>query len=81
MFMECLQDQGKQVVLLLNKSDLVPAAAVSEWVAFFRRMYPSMHVLPISASQGDATARAVLMQLLDCEVRAELLACYKTAGI
>lgn len=56
------------MILLLNKCDLVPPPAVDSWLDYFGRLYPDMHVLPVSAGSPDATAHAVLQRVLACQV-------------
>ena len=47
---------GKPMVLILNKTDLVPSEIVDEWVAYFRTTYPRLKVVAFSnypREQGD----------------------------
>jgi ribosome biogenesis GTPase A len=46
--------RGLPVVLVLSKADLVPAAAVEAWRAFFARAYPGLTVVAVSAGGGAA---------------------------
>jgi len=40
---------NKPLILVLNKIDLLPAAAVQEWVEWFHRHYPQMDVVTFSS--------------------------------
>ncbi|GBG00365.1 hypothetical protein Rsub_13124 [Raphidocelis subcapitata] len=61
---------GRPLLLLLNKSDLVPPAASAAWAAWFEGRYPGLRALPVSAAPGSAAAtqRAVLGALLELRI-------------
>jgi hypothetical protein len=46
------------LVLLLNKCDLVPAAAAAAWQAWLQQQLPGVTVVPVSAAAGQAEAAA-----------------------
>ncbi|WIA13963.1 hypothetical protein OEZ85_002531 [Tetradesmus obliquus] len=57
------QHHGLPLVLLLNKCDLVPAAAAAAWKAWLQQQLPGVAVVPVSAAAGQAEAAA--RQLLE----------------
>eukprot|EP00879_Flechtneria_rotunda_P009922 GHRR01010375.1.p1 GENE.GHRR01010375.1~~GHRR01010375.1.p1 ORF type:complete len:771 (+),score=321.28 GHRR01010375.1:261-2573(+) len=59
------------MLLLLNKSDLVPAAAVSAWQRWLHQHLPGLQVLPVSAApeQAKASVKAVLGRVLGLTVQ------------
>jgi hypothetical protein len=65
------QDHGLPLLLLLNKCDLVPAAAAAAWQRWLQQQLPGVTVVPVSAAkeQAHASAHAVLRQLLQLRVR------------
>lgn len=38
-------DLGKEIILILNKVDLAPAALVVAWQEYFKTKYPKLHIL------------------------------------
>jgi ribosome biogenesis GTPase A len=46
------------LVLLLNKCDLVPAAAAAAWQAWLQQQLPGVTVVPVSAAAGQAEEAA-----------------------
>ncbi|WIA34120.1 hypothetical protein OEZ86_012488 [Tetradesmus obliquus] len=57
------QHHGLPLVLLLNKCDLVPAAAAAAWKTWLQQQLPGVAVVPVSAAAGQAEAAA--RQLLE----------------
>jgi hypothetical protein len=57
-------------VLLLNKCDLLPAAAAAAWQQWLQQQLPGVTVIPVSAAkeQAAATAQAVLAAVLQQRV-------------
>jgi nuclear GTP-binding protein len=49
-----ISGQGKRVILVLNKIDLVPEQAVSAWISKLRQEYPT---IPFKASRGSTAKR------------------------
>ncbi|KAG1655269.1 hypothetical protein FOA52_007297 [Chlamydomonas sp. UWO 241] len=47
-----LADHGASAVLVLNKADLVPEAAIEAWIAFFSAAYPGLRIVP-NSTRGD----------------------------
>lgn len=64
------QDHKLPLVLLLNKCDLLPAAAAAAWQQWLQQQLPGVTVIPVSAAkeQAAATARAVLSAVLQQDV-------------
>lgn len=64
------QDHKLPLVLLLNKCDLLPAAAATAWQQYLQQQLPGVTVIPVSASteQAAATARQVLCAVLQQQV-------------
>uniref|UniRef100_A0A383VR41 Guanine nucleotide-binding protein-like 1 n=1 Tax=Tetradesmus obliquus TaxID=3088 RepID=A0A383VR41_TETOB len=64
------QHHGLPLVLLLNKCDLVPAAAAAAWKAWLQQQLPGVAVVPVSAAAGraEAAARQVLEVVLQQRV-------------
>ncbi|GFR47468.1 hypothetical protein Agub_g9196, partial [Astrephomene gubernaculifera] len=65
-----LSDHGLPALLVLNKCDLVPGAAVEAWRGFFEGRYPGLKVVASSAAAGGGAgaAAAIMDALLDCAV-------------
>jgi 50S ribosomal subunit-associated GTPase HflX len=63
-------DHKLPLVLLLNKCDLLPAAAAAAWQQWLQQQLPGVTVIPVSAAkeQAAATARAVLAAVLQQNV-------------
>jgi tRNA U34 5-carboxymethylaminomethyl modifying GTPase MnmE/TrmE len=63
-------DHRLPLILLLNKCDLVPAAAVAEWQQWLQQQLPGVTVIPVSAAkeQAVAAARQVLAAVLQQQV-------------
>ncbi|KXZ49319.1 hypothetical protein GPECTOR_22g913 [Gonium pectorale] len=69
-----VMDEHKMAALLvLNKCDLVPAAAVEAWRSFFQSRYPGLAVVASSAAPGGSSgaAEAILDAVLSCSVTRE----------
>lgn len=67
------QDHKLPLILLLNKCDLLPAAAAAAWQHWLQQQLPGVTVIPVSAAkeQAAATARAVLLAVLQQQVMCE----------
>jgi len=50
-FYEHCAANDKDVILVLNKIDLVPTEQVVAWKAYFKKKYPKLHVLLFSSSK------------------------------
>lgn len=59
-------DHKLPLLLMLNKCDLVPAAAATAWQHWLQQQLPGVTVIPVSAGQdhAEATAKAVLTAVL-----------------
>lgn len=64
------QDHQLPLVLLLNKCDLIPAAAAAAWQQWLQEQLPGVTVIPVSAAKDQAaeSARQVLSALLQQHV-------------
>lgn len=47
----CTQVQKKDVILILNKIDLVPTSLVVAWKHYFETKYPNLHIILFSSSK------------------------------
>lgn len=47
-----VQDEEKNMILVLNKIDLVPPAAVAAWKEFLTRTYPGLQVVYFTSCPG-----------------------------
>ena len=47
----CTDKLDKDVILVLNKIDLVPTSVVIAWKNYFKQMFPKLHVLLFSSSK------------------------------
>lgn len=47
-----VQERGMAALLVLNKADLVPAAAAQQWMQWFEERYPGLKVRPRRAQSG-----------------------------
>lgn len=68
------QDHKLPLLLLLNKCDLIPAAAATAWQQWLQQqLLGAITVIPVSAAKENAgaTARAVLTALLQLQVQRE----------
>jgi ribosome biogenesis GTPase A len=57
-------------VLLLNKCDLVPAAAAAAWQGWLQQQLPGVIVVPVSAAAGQAEAAARQVRSLQAAMSA-----------
>jgi ribosome biogenesis GTPase A len=71
-----MQQRHLPLLLLLNKCDLVPAAAAAAWTAWLQAALPGVTVLQVSAVRetegaggNDDAARRILAAVLDLTVR------------
>lgn len=46
------KELGKDFIIVLNKSDLIPAPLVVAWIEYFRVKYPDIHVTPFASYAG-----------------------------
>ncbi len=64
---------GRRLLLVLNKCDLVPPAAVQAWTQFFQQRYPGIAVVPAASNGGPEaavhSARSILSAVLACKVQ------------
>mmetsp|Transcript_6640 Transcript_6640/g.5461 ORF Transcript_6640/g.5461 Transcript_6640/m.5461 type:complete len:123 (-) Transcript_6640:9-377(-) len=56
---EEILSQGKKVILLLNKIDLVPKEAVQAWLAYLRKDFPTIAFKAARSSGDRQTGRAI----------------------
>lgn len=54
-----LVEREREVVLVLNKCDLVPGGLVMAWQRYFQTHYPKLTQLPFSSLVGNCPARLV----------------------
>jgi hypothetical protein len=47
------QTLKKPMILVLNKIDLIPNEVVNEWITYFHRRYPSLHVIPFTSFPAE----------------------------
>lgn len=62
-----------RVIIVLNKSDLVPAAALSAWKEYFRNLCPHSAVCSVRSLKGGRleTRRTLLKAILDVRLTSE----------
>ena len=53
LYSHVVKERGKSLVLVLNKSDLVPASVAIAWKHYFTRNFPGTHVICFSAYPDD----------------------------
>lgn len=53
LYNQVVQELKKPLIIVLNKIDLVPQAAVTAWVAYLKGKYPAAVVVPFTASGAD----------------------------
>lgn len=63
---ESAQDLGKKVVVVLNKTDLVPAEVVRNWLSYFRGRLGTP-ALPFKASTQQAGSRIGHRKMKKCK--------------
>jgi ribosome biogenesis GTPase A len=62
---------GLPLIILLNKCDLVPSAALAAWINFFQHHFSATRVVPITALEkggGRESAPALLEALMGCTI-------------
>lgn len=59
LLLEVLSGAVAQVILVLNKIDLVPKESLLERIAGYARLYPFKEIVPVSALSGDGIERLV----------------------
>jgi ribosome biogenesis GTPase A len=57
LYKHCLEND-KDLILVLNKIDLVPTAQVVAWKTYFEEKFPKLHVLLFSSSKQIKFRRA-----------------------
>lgn len=50
-----VRDCGKNMILVLNKIDLVPPEATVAWKSYFTERYPNIHIVTFTSFPGQAT--------------------------
>jgi hypothetical protein len=48
---------GKPMIIVLNKSDLVPKKCVKEWIEFLEKRTPGTHVMDFKSPQSSFRVR------------------------
>ncbi|GAV27983.1 hypothetical protein PMKS-001451 [Pichia membranifaciens] len=69
-----LQSQGKRLILLLNKVDLVPDEVVKQWLDFLGSSFPT---IPIKGSSGAVTGKTFNKKLTQNATAGKLLLALK----
>lgn len=69
-----LQTQGKRLILLLNKVDLVPDEIVKQWLDFLGSSFPT---IPIKASNGANNSKSFNKKLTQNQTANQLLLALK----
>ena len=69
-----LQSQGKRLILLLNKVDLVPDEVVKQWLDFLGSSFPT---IPIKGSSGAVTGKTFNKKLTQNATAGNLLLALK----
>lgn len=67
---ESAQDHGKKLVVVLNKTDLVPAEVVRNWLSYFRGRLGTP-ALPFKASTQQAGSRIGHRKMNKCKKDSE----------
>lgn len=57
-----VRDCGKDMILVLNKIDLVPAEVTVAWRAYFTERYPSIHIVTFTSFPGSGTTNKSLQR-------------------
>lgn len=70
-----LQTQGKRLILLLNKVDLVPDAVVRQWLDFLGSSFPT---IPIKGSNGANNSKSFNKKLTQNATAKQLLLALKS---
>lgn len=70
-----LQSQGKRLILLLNKIDLVPPFVLEQWLNFLKSSFPT---IPIKAAPGATNATSYNKTLTQAATASGLLEALKT---
>ena len=50
---QILNELKKPLLIVLNKTDLVPSENITAWIHYLQNLYPSAHIVPFSASGAD----------------------------
>ncbi|KAG0675163.1 hypothetical protein C6P40_001886 [Pichia californica] len=69
-----LQSQGKRLILLLNKVDLVPDEVVKQWLDFLGSSFPT---IPVKASNGANNGKSFNKKLTQNQTANQLLLALK----
>jgi GTP-binding protein Era len=59
LILELVAEVATPVILVINKIDLVPKAALLESIDRYARLYPFREIIPVSARSGDGVERIV----------------------
>ena len=59
LILELMAEVTTPVILIINKIDLVPKAALLEIIERYARLYPFREIIPVSALSGDGVERVV----------------------
>ncbi|KAM3161991.1 CP-type G domain-containing protein [Lachancea thermotolerans] len=70
-----LQSQGKRLILILNKVDLIPPFVLEQWLAFLKSSFPT---IPLRAAPGATNASSFNKKLSQSGTAAALLESLKT---
>ncbi|SCU89049.1 LADA_0E13410g1_1 [Lachancea dasiensis] len=70
-----LQSQGKRLILILNKIDLVPPFVLEQWMAFLKSSFPT---IPLRAAPGATNASSFNKKLTQSGTASALLESLKT---
>lgn len=70
-----LQSQGKRLILILNKIDLVPPYVLKQWLDFLKSSFPT---IPIKAAPGATNATSFNKTLTQAATASTLLESLKT---
>jgi nuclear GTP-binding protein len=70
-----LQTQGKRLILLLNKVDLVPDVVIKQWLDFLGSSFPT---IPIKGSSGAHGGKSFNKKLTQAATASQLLQALKT---
>lgn len=68
--MESTQELGKKLVVVMNKTDLVPAEVVRNWLSYFRK-HMGIPALPFKASTQQAGSKIGHRKMNKCKKDAE----------
>ncbi|SCU94649.1 LAME_0F08416g1_1 [Lachancea meyersii CBS 8951] len=70
-----LQSQGKRLIFILNKVDLIPPFVLEQWMTFLKSSFPT---IPLRAAPGATNASSFNKKLTQSGTASALLECLKT---